>query len=69
MREVGNCNDDDLGFIDSEEDCVAAATFLKLGETTPTVLTGDEKSAPVMPHGCYVKSTNMAGNRLWFNNG
>ena len=67
-QEVGTC-DAAAGsaFIETADDCVAAATALGLPDVKPTVLTAEVTASATMPHGCYHKASNHADTQLWFN--
>ena len=61
LREVGNCNLAGFRAIGNPADCAAAATALRLADTTVSTLTNDNR-----PQGCFYKASNR-GNKLYFN--
>ena len=62
-RDVGNC--DGLYFVESSAHCAATAAALGLSDTTPGGV--PDSALGSVPHGCYWKGSNPAGERLWFN--
>ena len=75
-REVGNCDGDSSTFIESAEQCAAAAVALGLDDTVPNLNANGEDlmtvgGIPSNPHGCYWKEFNRgthgASALLFFN--
>lgn len=59
-RGVGNC--DGFSYIETAEQCAAAAEVLGLSDVTP-----GNASAADNPYGCYWRGTSSVGSKLWFN--
>eukprot|EP00040_Diaphanoeca_grandis_P029646 m.173961 g.173961 ORF g.173961 m.173961 type:complete len:840 (+) comp31747_c1_seq1:319-2838(+) len=65
MTDVGNCGTHE--FVVSIQECVAAAKYLNLEDTTPTQLFVTEPDSNRRPHGCYY-TPHMPDNYMLFFN-